>query len=276
VNRVIFISFLKTLIKKIWRYLDFPKFISLLYSKQLFFPRASLFEDLHEGAVSQETNLARQKSIEESIQKAQLDMTLDDSQKKEFQKIWEEGKINLKERQIWKRNWTYVSCWHMNDCESAAMWKIYGNQAIAIRSTYNKLFTYLYYILQDRFELYRFGEVNYINYQKEKVPDDGVLSEYFCKRKSFIHEAEFRIVIQDLPIKILDRDENGGYRFQYLKDEPIIDGISTTFDFVNLIDKIYVAPTTPDWLYNSLQDVLIKYDCPNKLKRSSFDIDPIF
>jgi len=42
------------------------------------------------------------------------------------------------------RNWpkfNAINCWHMNDHESAAMWKLYlkSDEGIAIQSTYRKL-----------------------------------------------------------------------------------------------------------------------------------------
>ena len=37
---------------KIWRYMDFTKYVSLLSSKNIFFSRSDLFDDLYEGATS--------------------------------------------------------------------------------------------------------------------------------------------------------------------------------------------------------------------------------
>ncbi|CAN5176620.1 DUF2971 domain-containing protein [soil metagenome] len=262
--------------QKIWRYLDFPKFISLLYSKELFFPRASLFEDRHEGAVSQGTINLRQKYEEENIRKAQIDMNLDESNQSDLRKVVDKTSAFLRNRQIWKRNWTYVSCWHMNDSESAAMWKLYSGQSIAIQTNYKKLYNCLYPALVQTNKLFRIGIVNYIDYQSGKVPEDFILSEYFFKRKSFSHEAELRIVLQDIPSIIENRKEDGSYTETFHIDKEPIDGISFNLNLNELIDEVYIAPTSPDWLFNALQDVLKKYSYSQTLIRSSLDIDPLF
>lgn len=89
---------------KVWRYLDLPKFISLLDTKKLHLSRADLLNDPHEGAT-----LTHKKYCEE--QSARL--------KKSF----------------------FISSWHTNEEESYAMWKLYAekNQGVAIQTSYKKL-----------------------------------------------------------------------------------------------------------------------------------------
>lgn len=43
--------------------------------------------------------------------------------------------------QVQAQDWMYISCWHMNEYESAAMWKLYAksSDAIAIQTTFQKL-----------------------------------------------------------------------------------------------------------------------------------------
>jgi hypothetical protein len=58
-----------------------------------------------------------------------------------------------------------VSCWHMNEHESAAMWKLYSssNEAVCIQSTYRRLRCSLE-------ESVMIGEINYINYEMQRIP----------------------------------------------------------------------------------------------------------
>jgi hypothetical protein len=56
-----------------------------------------------------------------------------------------------------------ISCWHMNEQESAAMWSLYlrSNEGVCIQSTYRRLRSSLPRCV-------RIGEVNYLNYDNER------------------------------------------------------------------------------------------------------------
>ena len=84
---------------KVWRYMDFTKYISLIHRSELFCCRLGLFEDKYEGAFA----FMFPKNMVKS-----------DS----FVKTTRETYEHLKRV-------TVVSCWHMNDGESAALWKLY-------------------------------------------------------------------------------------------------------------------------------------------------------
>lgn len=92
----------------LWRYMDFTKFVSLLERKALFFAKASKLSDPFEGSLAQST-LA------------------------EIQRM---GLVNpevLHEDLRQHRDRHLVNCWHEGAYESAAMWKLYGQQ-IAIHT----------------------------------------------------------------------------------------------------------------------------------------------
>jgi hypothetical protein len=112
---------------KVWRYLDFTKLVSLLDNRSLYFTRADNFED----------------KFEESWPKANVDarkpkkVETDDINFKNFYTI-SEASTPLFEQ--WRR-FVAINSWHMNDYESAAMWKLYlkSDEGVAIRSTYQRL-----------------------------------------------------------------------------------------------------------------------------------------
>ena len=107
---------------KIWRYMDFAKFVSMLAHGGLFFPRADLLGDPFEGSFSRANERLRP-SMYPDI--------------KDLDKHFATLGSFLK----WSRGWTMVCCWHMNDTESAAMWKLYAQKGygIAIQTTYRLL-----------------------------------------------------------------------------------------------------------------------------------------
>jgi len=84
-----------------------------------------------------------------------------------------------------EREHMMISCWHMNELESIAMWKIYAkaNESVCIQSKYSKLAT----ILPD--DVY-IGVVQYADYNKEWIPEGNSFSPFMFKRKSFMSMKE--------------------------------------------------------------------------------------
>lgn len=140
--------------------MDFAKFTSLLTTGRLFLARADRLGDPLEGSFprkSIEARLARQTIGNES----------------EFKKAMQQH--------------VYINCWHANEVESAAMWRIYSDskRAIAVTTTAQRL----YNALPERCFI---GKVHYINFDTEAIPDIGYIQmPFFYKRKSFEHERRF-------------------------------------------------------------------------------------
>jgi hypothetical protein len=179
----------------------------------------------------------------------------------------------------WSRNWTFITCWHMNDIESAAMWKLYAqsSQAIAVQSTFNRLFNCLRpHVIPPHGEP-RLGKVVYIDYNREVVPQNIHLSEFFHKRKSFEHEAELRGVIQELPLIPVEWNKDGSVNAsEYDIEKPIVTGKKLPVNLNELIENVYVAPTSPTWFLDLVNSVLKKYGLDIKVFRSSLDEDPLY
>ena len=103
---------------KIWHYMDFTRLVNMLEEGGLFFRRADSFADRFEGTISQPV--------------------------RDFLKHGQE-RISAEEyaQMIRKvRASSFVNCWHMNESESAAMWKLFSpatEQSICIQSTYARL-----------------------------------------------------------------------------------------------------------------------------------------
>lgn len=143
---------------KIWRYMDFTQFVSILEERGLLFTRADLFEDKFEGTMSQ--------PLYDFLQK------MGDPQ----QHAW---LLRI------TKGWSFVNCWHMNACESAAMWKIYSSakESICLQTTYTRLRDAL---AEDVY----IGVVEYISYEQDKIPPGNTFWPLMRKRRSFEHERE--------------------------------------------------------------------------------------
>jgi hypothetical protein len=242
---------------KIWRYMDFAKFVALLDSSNLFFSRSDLLGDPFEGSISSVTAKFRASRNEASS-------------------------LGIEEHNIrisrWYRQSIFVNCWHMSNHESVAMWKLYSksNEAISIQSTYKDLFNEL----PNNVYL---GTVRYANYLNELIPDANMFCRFLHKRQSFQHEQEIRAVIWD-------KDRENYPTYSYLPGDqdnaPIITvtkgqentelGKSIPISVDNLIENIYVAPTAPTWFLDVVKSIVHKYVPLKPVLQSTIDVEPIF
>lgn len=221
----------------IWRYMDFTKFVSLLESDSLFFSRADCFEDVFEGSVPK-GNVINRGILYGQIPEEQRQSAI--SQMVEFRK-----RI---------RSHTYINCWHMNNHESAAMWRLYAatNEAVAICTKYSTLAS----ILDDDVFL---GCVNYIDYETSTIPENNSFWPFMFKRMSFAHEIEVRAVVQDLEQNL-----------------EVSGGLLKPIDTEKLIEKVYVAPNAPNWYLNLVSQVVSRYGLPAKVIQSSLSEEPVY
>ena len=237
---------------KIWRYLDFTKFVSLLHSGSLWFSRADKFEDPLEGSYPR-MNIEARKGHPD-IPKEYLP----------YAKTILEGMSAI--RKDWPRYIT-VNCWHINEHESSAMWSIYlkSNEGIAIQSTYNRLKE----CFSDTDEDVFIGKVNYIDYEHQVIENANLYSPFVYKRKSYEHERELRaLIVKPPPL--------GAKGFDFNIDT-ITAGINVTVGIQVLIESVYVAPNSPVWFTELVKSVLIKYDCDFPVLQSTLShTEPLF
>lgn len=230
---------------RLWRYMDFTKFASLVSSSELFLSRADRFTDPFEGSYSR-ANVALRPHIYKDMDSA----------------AYEAMTVQMAAFSKWIREWTYINCWHANEHESAAMWDLYAktNEAVAIETSYQKLVD----CLPDQAFV---GLVNYIDYEKEWLPEGNSFYPFTHKRKSFEHEKEVRIVIQELPNK-----EKG--IFVGVKNSCA--GTSVNVNLNNLITRIHVSPTAPDWLVELTKEIANKYGITATISKSNLYSEPVY
>ncbi|MEO8760011.1 MAG: DUF2971 domain-containing protein [Bacteroidia bacterium] len=210
----------------VWRYLDFEKFVDLITIKKLFLCRSDKFADPFEGVLK-----------------------LKDTNQSEIE-------INLLTKKFY-----FVNCWHINDAQSDAMWKIFlkTNNGIAIKSTVKRIKN----SLENTQENIHISKINYRDFSRTtffdlmKEPQNiwpnsngrgGSVNQYNYKRKSFEHEKELRLIFIDLPIP--HAIING------IPREPLEDKI-IDIDLTKLIEEVVIAPFADKW-FKSLVERLIK------------------
>lgn len=235
----------------IWRYIDFIKFVDLLSTKELFFTRIDKFDDPYEGSNTIATINSRDEWFDMKVKLGEFSQESAKSTKEILIKNYVEQRKKMA-----------VNCWHMNDYESDAMWKLYSNKnaGIAIKSTYFKLKESFN---KSNITIY-IGKVNYVDYKKDITKWGNGFIPILLKSISFKHEYELRAVIWSLG------ENNDKYC------DPINNGIRIKVDIDVLIEEIYLAPNTQDWIKALIRDVMKKYKLDKPIKSSFFDGKPVY
>ena len=217
--------------------MSFDKFVSLI-KNGLYFCRLDLFNDPFEGSFA----YGNQK-IREGV----------DPDSTSFEKFKHFS------REV--RKLIFVNCWHMNDYENYAMWKIYSyqNKSISIRTSIKRLKE----SIEDRSVI--ISEVKYIDYRKEMIPEDNMLYIFLYKRNFFKFENELRLWFQDNP----DSVSNGIVEISK-KNEFVKINLET------LIEEIYISPNADISFYNKVKKELDKINLNKPIIQSSLDDKPLY
>ena len=221
----------------LWRYLTFTKFVSLLDRKAIFFPRADKLGDPFEGSRSK-ANIAMRALLYG-----------DEVPDEMFQTISEFSQA--------ARRFTLVSCWHENEYESAAMWKLYSGEhdGIAVKTDFNSLKNSL--TCEESISI---GRVSYADYETTFIDESNVMSPFLVKRKSFEHEHAVRAIRMKFP------STDG--RIDY--SQAVFDGGAYfDVDIDLLVKDVVIAPYAEDWFVELVQSVATRYNLQAPVRRSS-------
>ena len=244
---------------KIWRYMDLAKFISLLSNKALYFANPNQFRDPYEfdlpkshyQALDEMSENWKKRQLQEFEEKVpnfkntpQYDQIFQTMNK---MLSTEELNESIKEK-------FGVSCWHINDYENEALWKIYTNQGqgIAIETTDIKL--------KESFITTKNIHCDKVRYEDFDAPIEKGHMHYggFIKRKAFEYEKEYRAMV------MLDEADYG---------EGCL--VETNLDI--LIQKVHISPLMPNYFVDAIKYIcekeLINFD--NKIVCSSLYTKPI-
>lgn len=205
---------------QIWRYMDMPKFLSMLDRKALFFCRADRLGDKLEGSVTQAT----------LVQREWLRHNAPAGMSQHAIETWAD---HQPEPRIFLLKHVFVNCWHMGAHESMAMWRGYGGGdfGLAIQSTLA--------VLEQAFpkvsaipgrspisvEAVTYGDYN----SREEYVPGRPLGPFLFKSDVYKHESELRALFLDL---------GGG---------EVAAGIEVIVDLSALVQAVVVSPLAPAW-----------------------------
>jgi hypothetical protein len=245
---------------KVWRYMDLAKFVSVLQNNGLFFPKASLLGDPFEGSTPRMNRTMWEliKQYRKTAPEIPPFSHFKDLTDDQITTIIEGSSIHRREM----TDRFLVNSWHMNEHESAAMWKIYTatQEAICIQSTYKKL-----RLLMP--EWVHIGEFNYIDYDKQVIIKNNTFNFIMKKRHSFNYERELRAVAWSVEWILSSTD---------LQDNVKASGIWVPADLDVLIENLYISPTSPSWFAEAVGLLVKKYGFSFPVRQSLLSSSPIY
>lgn len=216
---------------KIWRYMDLEKFKSLLDRKALFFCRADKFSDPFEGSIPRKEAEYRLKDAEE---KAALFGRKFDKQSAA------QGIEGITFMHLKFKKGMIINCWHINNNESDAMWRLYlkDNEGVAIQTNAKRI-RQSFVISNEEIQS---SKIRYINYENDiwfhfnEYPSRNYsfLTPFVHKRIEFNHEQEFRL-FHEIHEAIDDED--------YWDTQEKHNGKFIGVDVSTLIEKVWLPPT---------------------------------
>jgi hypothetical protein len=211
--------------------MDLAQFLSILEKQALFFPSvATLAEaDPYEGEPLPAKLRAAQARGAEALRTFRLNCEI-------FKHL------------------NFYNCWHMNDAESDAMWKLYlkGSQGIAIQSTVERVKWSFQNSLADTVYM---ALVEYVDYDRFTPPNTLFRSsDYMYKRLVFRHEQEVRLGTYNSDVRSEFVDDAGFIKAPNpsvtLADiilHPERKGVYVPANISVLIERVMIYPFAPTW-----------------------------
>lgn len=240
--------------QKIWRYVDFHKFESMLTSNTLYFSRIDSFTDRFEGnwtRANLETKLFISDS-KRSVDQYDADRRIRQAAVSDILKL------------------IYVTSFTIRDDESQLMWDKFTttSNSVAIQTRFKKLKnSFCEYPFDNRVfsEVYA-SQIHYLQSEDDFIDEWSVLSPILYKRKKFENESEFRLFVTYPGIDIVIR--------QIVIEDLINSGKTSIYDFLNfeilpaypyvtisinpkiLLEKVVVHPGANDNFYNHVKTLM--------------------
>ncbi len=223
---------------RLWRYMSFGKFVSVLSRSSLYFCRVDRLQDRFEGRLPNPT----------------YDIT--------------DPRLRTSYEQ--ERTRSIINCWTLSQYESVALWNTYVPQGegIVIGTTFTRLRNSLRPVNMFEEARVHIGRVRYVNFREFNfIGPGGTAFNGFMplihKRPFFQFESEVRALISGLGTRFLG---------SIIQQVP---GLYVPVNLDKLIDEIRVAPGAPDWFVDAVRAVVTAFALREELvRRSDIDVPP--
>jgi hypothetical protein len=251
--------------RTVWRYMPFPKFVSLLTYKALWFSKLNILEDEFEGCIPEKTK--QQMSRENEKYKTQFNT-------REFHRqidSWPE------QNEDDGRELTVVSCWFLGEYESHMMWSKYGgsSESIAVKSTVGRLYRSV--AVPRDVTMSHLGPVSYVDHAAHSMTQyeaHQALERAFLKdKRRFSDEQELRIATLNFKTTACVAPDGNLYTAVQVDgigannfDSP---GLYISVDLCELISDVVVSPTATDWFFIMVRHIVGCTGVPAHVSQSS-------
>ncbi len=235
---------------RIWRYFDYVKLESLLTQSAIYFASAREFQDTFEGSISVPDAATRYRLSGQVTPDTEF-------LAKQISGAFEQL------RRLHK-----ISCWHINDSESAAMWRLYlrEGRGVAIQSTVDRLRNALKpYRIAPHYgeEDITLGVVRYVDYKTARLDGEGFLGPFFHKRRSYAYEQEFRALLS------VRKAEEFGVSVPKK-------GVFVSVDLPSLVETVYLAPAIDPRYRDDITTLLKQAHLACALHQSELDDEVLY
>jgi hypothetical protein len=231
--------------------MDFTKFVWMLHRSALYFAQADKSGDPYEGHYTRPMVASMDAYVDHVLGIIQA----------QGGTITEKGRenmaIHLRRRNQLQAQF-FLNCWHMNEDEALAMWKLYTSHgdAVCVRSTYKDLAQHLP-------EQCFLGCVTYLDYRTQHFDLTNMLSQIVHKRESFEHERELRAVLWD--------HGNPPLTFEHANGEA---GRIVPINLAKIIKDVLVSPNANPPLHEVVEAVTRKYGLEVPVRQSDANAGP--
>ena len=232
---------------KVWRYIDFSRFVSLIENKAIHFSDVYAFEDMYDGifnCLNEDDHYIIQTNGKIVPMAAPSPGSINAENSDRSKEL-----IRLLHQIILRA--TGVSCWRLDDHESHAMWRIFvrADEGLAIESTLDKLTDS---VSAEEYHLI-IGKVRYIDYATQKIPITNLMNAFFYKNKYYEHEKELRLICYRI-----DSDSSDPVAVPNYRPLPA-GGLDLRVDVSKLINAIYISPYAPKWFGDLVERMVQRY-----------------
>ncbi len=247
----------------IWRYFTFPKFVSMMATKALWFSKLSILADTLEG-MTPELTRAQMKSQHRDME----EWFPDEERKQQVRRFVEVNEENGRELIV-------ANCWFIGEQESQKMWDDYvrNDEGVAVRSTAECLANSLCL----SHECWWMGKVNYVDlasYDRMDVYQGHQAHQRaFLKSEEYAFENELRVATMNwVAPGCLNPDGSPQTEKQKsgLVYSPDRRGILVRTRLAVLMKEVRTAPGTSEWHHNLIGLLVRNANIPCPVVRSGF------
>ncbi len=227
--------------------MDLGKFISMLTNNSLFFCRLDKLEDQFEGTTSR-----RNFDLRVQYYKQLRDIPFYEEPPSDEEILKMVGQTYTLQEKL--KHLTCINCWNKYDQESAALWKIYSDfgKGIMIKTCVENLIN----SLEVEEKEIHLSKVKYIDFENELMQDGATSYPIIHKHNSYSYEEEIRMFLE------VKGDSNWTYDW---KQEEVEEGKYCKVDLNKLIIEIIIGPFSQKWLFNSVVEILKRFNIKSKL-----------